>query len=204
MQIIDCKQKTEEWFKLRDLRMTASHAQAISANGKGLDTYIQTMMQEYYSTAEPERYTNINIDRGNELEDSAALAYTMETGRIVEKIGFVVHSDYAGCSPDLFVEKTGLAEIKCPADKAYFQMLLDEADGELKIETKYIWQMQMQMMICEKEWCDFVAYNPNYEKFMIVKRVVPDKKAVEKIRMGLISGEEKIKLIQQKMETISK
>lgn len=196
MKIVNCDQGSPEWDELRAKRMTASHAQAISANGKGIDTYINGLMQKYYSTADPDNYKSKSMERGNELEDSAVFAYEAKTGCEVKRIGFVIHDEFSGCSPDGFTDD-GLIEIKCLEDKAYFQYLIDE-----KIDTKYEWQMQMQMLICEKKWCDYVVYNPNFRKSLIIKRVPINQDKVDKILIGIESGTVKIKSIMDKFNGV--
>lgn len=183
MQIVNVDQRSPEWFALREKRMTASHAQAIGNNGKGLQSYIMELMQDYYSTAEKERFSNKDTERGNELENTAGFIYEMETGIITQKVGFVIYNEYVGCSPDLFAGPAGLVEIKCPADKAYFDLLISD-----KVDTGYIWQMQMQMLICERAWCDFVAYNPNYKKDLIIKRFYADSEMQAKLKEGFEAG----------------
>jgi|SaaInl7_200m_RNA_FD_contig_31_2398062_length_932_multi_10_in_0_out_0_2 putative phage-type endonuclease len=203
MEIVNVEQRSEEWFALRQKRMTASHAQAIGSNGKGLQSYVHKMMTDYYSKAEPERYTNEAMERGTALEDSAAFMYQMQYGREVQKVGFVIYNDFVGCSPDGFTGDgpgdNGLVEIKCPQDPEYFRMLLG---GEIKPE--YIWQVQAQMLICEKEWTDFCCYSPNYDQELIVKRVYPDPKAIEKLEAGFIAGARMIREIEAKMDGILK
>ena len=194
MQIVNCEQGTDEWFALRKGRMTASNAQAIAANGKGLTTYITQIMQEVYSSAEPERYKSDAMLRGNELEASARFAYEVETNSQVEEIGFVIYNDYVGCSPDGLVDD-GLIEIKCPGDKVYFNYLLSG-----KIDTGYEWQMQMQMLVCEKTWCDYVVYNPNFENSLIIKRVEFDPEKAKKLIAGFESGIQQMNNIKQKLE----
>ena len=171
--------------------MTASNAQAIGNCGKGLETYIQELCQEYYSSAEKEHFSNKHTERGNELEESAAFLYECETGNQTDKVGFIIHSEFVGCSPDRLVGTDGLIEIKCPDDKAYFDLLIND-----EIDSKYIWQMQMQMLISRRLWCDFVAYNPHYTKSLIIKRVLPEQKKQEALIKGFAIGEQKIRAIQ--------
>ena len=198
MQIVNVEQLSDEWFTLREKKMTASHAQAIGANGKGLVTYTNQLMQEYYSNAEPERFSNVHTDRGNDLEDSAAFMYQMETGFEVMKIGFAVYSEFVGVSPDLFVGNEGMAEIKCLADKGYFDLMLGG-----KVDTKYVWQAQMQLLVCEKEWNDLVFYNPNFDESLIIVRQLPDKEKFSKLLAGFSAGEEMIKEIEAKIKNLS-
>ncbi len=197
MRTVNCEQLSDEWFELRGQRMTASHAQAIAANSKGLDTYVTQLMQEFYSNGGPVRYQSKPMERGIELEPSARFAYEMETGLEVEQVGFVIHDEHSGCSPDGLVGTDGCVEIKCLEDKAYFQYLMDG-----KIDTKYEWQMQCQMLMCERKWCDFVLYNPNFKKSLIITRVCIDIVKSEKLEQGFLTGIEKINGIKNKMKGV--
>lgn len=201
MQIVNLEQGTPEWDKLRAKRMTASHAQAIASCGKGLDTYITGKMMDLYSRGEKKRFKSGAMEQGNELEDSAGFVYEADTGILTKKVGFVIYSEVVGCSPDLFAEdKTGkgLVEIKCPEDKEFFRRLLGGA-----IESKYIWQMQMQMMICDLPWCDHVNYNPNFKKCLLVDRVFADDKKQNDLSRGFFKGEKLMEEIKLKMENLN-
>lgn len=199
MQIHNVEQKSPEWYKLRqNYPLTASKAQAIGNQGKGLETLVYEQLAAKYSSSEIDQYSNEDLKRGVELEPQARELYSLETGNQVFVAGFVTNekiSKYAGASPDSFVEDKGMAEIKCFEDKKYFKMILEK---NFEIESQYVWQMQMQMLICEKEWNDFVAYNPNYKKSLLVKRVFPDLIMQEKIKIGLAIGDKLINDIENK------
>lgn len=188
------EQGTTEWFDVRKGKMTASHAQAIANQGKGLETYIDEMMSECYSRAEKEQFRNEHTDRGNELEDQAASIYSFDKEIELKTVGFVEHSEFAGCSPDRLVGEDGMLEIKCPDDKAYFQYLLKK---EKAIDSKYIWQIQMNLLITGRKWCDYVAYNPNYDESIFIYRILPDPEKIKAIMVGMEMGEEKIKAIRK-------
>ena len=194
MKIHNFDQYSDSWWEIRKKKMTASHAQAIAANGAGLKTYILDIMQPIFSKAEPKKYSNKTMERGLELEPEADMIYQFTTGIETKQVGFVVHDDHTGCSPDRFASIDGLTEMKCPEDKAYFKLLLDH-----KIETKYEWQMQMQMFVCEKKWCDYVVYNPNFKQQIFIERVFVDPKKIEKLRLGFVAGKKMIKEIENKM-----
>ena len=199
MKIHNVEQQSPEWFSLRlEYPLTASEAQAIGNQGKGLKTLVYEKMASKYSSV-VESYTNKDLERGIELEPQARSLYELETGNTVEVAGFVTNeniSNVCGASPDGLVGKDGLVEIKCFEDIKHFKMTLEK---HFEIESKYIWQMQMQMLICERDWCDFVAYNPNYTKSLLIKRVTADKVMHEKIKTGLVMGEKLIKEIQSKI-----
>lgn len=197
MQIVNVNQNTPEWFEARKMRMTASNATAIGNAGAGLNTYIYNLCAENFSTAEKESISNKHTERGHELEDEALTVYEFETGFKVEKVGFCIGGKYDGCSPDGLSGKVGLVEVKCPDDKEYLRMLVTG-----KIKSDYIWQMQMQMMITGKEWCDFVCYNPNFDKSILAIRIWPDQEKVEKLKKGIEKGELLIKEIVTKYNQI--
>lgn len=182
MIIYRMDQRSDEWFEIRRGRMTGSNAQAIAANGKGLETYILSVLAGKYSK-NAEKYSNGDMERGVELEESARLVYQIETGSTVEEVGFIEMDEYAGVSPDGLVGEDGGIEIKCPSDNVYIKLLLDQ-----KIDPKYFYQMQMFLLISGRKWIDYVAYNPNFDKALTVIRVFPEMGAQEKLIMGIEKG----------------
>ena len=203
MQIINIQQKTPEWFALRiKYPLTASEAQAIANQGKGLETHVWEKMTEKFSVADKEKYINKDLERGVELEPLARNMYELQTGNKVDEVGFVINenmSSVGGASPDgMIVAQNGLLEIKCFDDKKHFQMIIDSKEtDDFKIDSQYEWQMQMQMLFTETDWCDFMAYNPNFKESMLIKRVYADKTKQEEIIKGLKQGEELINKIQK-------
>ena len=75
----DINQGSPEWFEIRVGKVTASHAQAIGNNGKGLDTYLLEVVSEMFSSSEKEHYSNEHTERGNELEPIARSMYELYT-----------------------------------------------------------------------------------------------------------------------------
>jgi len=198
MKIINVEQKTPEWFEARKLKMTASNATAVMANGAGLKTYILELVSEYLSSGEKEHFTNEHIERGNELEDSAIFAYECLNNVNVERVGFVEYSKYVGCSPDGLVGDDGLIEIKCKSDKNHLKQIVEGSKG---IESGYINQIKFQLYCTGRKWCDFVAYNNNFEKDLFIHRVVLEDADIEKIEIGISAGE---KLIEEYLEKYEK
>lgn len=188
MKIHNFEQGTPEWFEIRRGKITASHAQAIGNNGKGLDTYLNQVMAEYFSSAEKEYYSNKDTDRGNELEPIARSIYEMENNVDVEQIGFCELDEFVGCSPDGLVRDDGMIEIKCPDDKTYFNILMEE-----KIDSGYEWQCQMNMLILKRKWCDLIYYNPNFARSLKIFRLEANPEAFEQLEKGFETAREKIK-----------
>ncbi len=195
MKIHNLEQGSPEWFEVRKLKLTASNADAIATSGKGLDTLVDELVAEYFATTPEEPYINADMERGNLLEAEARNMYSSISGNVIEQVGFVELDEHVGCSPDGLVNDDGLVEIKCPNNKNYIKLMLTE-----KIDTKYIWQMQMQMFVTGRKWCDFVAYNPNYSKYILIIRVNADLESQEKIQRGLEKGKAQIKEMVAKLK----
>lgn len=200
-KIHNVEQGTDEWFALRlQYPLTASNAQAIGNQGKGLETLCWEKLAEKYSNADKQKYTNTHLDRGVELEPLARDMYELETGNSVIEAGFITNesiSKVGGASPDGLVNDDGLLEIKCFDDTKHFRAIIEnKKTGTFKIELQYIWQMQQQMLFTGRKWCDFVAYNTNYEQSLLIQRVECDTVMQDQIREGLAKGEELLKEIE--------
>ena len=199
MIIHELEQGTPEWHDLRKGRMTASHAQEIANNGKGLDTYILTLMARYYSSAQEESYTNQHMERGNELEPQARAMYELEYDAEIRQVGFIEIDQYVGCSPDGLIGEDGGIEIKCHDDKKHFELVIGGS-----VDSKYLWQMQMNMYCTKRKWWDYVSYNPNFEKSLLIHRIEANtpigkhKNPFESLEKGIEAGKKLIEEYKQK------
>jgi len=155
-------QRTEDWYAARLGKATASRFRdAIAALKSGAPAqaqrdYLTELVVERLTQAPIQRYTTAAMTWGTEQEPAARAAYERVTGRIVEETGFVAHDTLmAGCSPDGLVDWDGLIEIKCPWGTAvHIETLLNGMPAE------HTAQVQGQMWITGREWCDFVSYDP--------------------------------------------
>ena len=179
-------QRTDEWFEIRKKRLTASHAQAIAAAAAGLETYTTKVVAECFSD-EDNPYTNDYMDNGTEREDEAILVYEFEKELKVDSIGFITYGDYAGGSPDGLVGKDGMIEIKRRKNTIFTGIVLTN-----KIDSGTVWQMQMNLLISGRKWCDFIAYNETFSNPLYVKRILADEKAFEKLEKGIEIGAKQI------------
>ena len=195
MKIHNIEQLSPEWFDLHSSRLTASNAQAIQANGKGLETYIYKLLSEKYSNNR-EHYTNPDIERGIELEGQARDTYEIEREKVTE-VGFIELDDYVGCSPDGLVGEAGGLEIKCVNDVNFFKIMVN---GEKSIEKKYYWQVQMSLYISGRKWWDLAFYNPNFEKNLIIFKQEPVLSDIEKLIIGLEKGKQLLINIEKQYE----
>ena len=197
MKIHNFEQRTEDWYNIRKGKMTASNAEIIIANGKGLETYIYNLMAEYYSSAEKENYINADMQRGIDLEPEAKIEFQFYTGLDIKEVGCVELNEYILASPDGLIGDDGLIEIKCPNDSIYFKLLLSN-----NIKPEYIAQMQMQMYVTERQYCYFVSYNPNFEKSLYIKKINRDEEMIEKLKKGLERGIQLIKEIKENFRKV--
>ena len=197
MKIHNFEQRTDEWYAIRKGKMTASNAETIIANGKGLETYIYNLMAEYYSSAEKENYINADMQRGIDLEPEAKIEFQFYTGLDIKEVGCVELNDYILASPDGLIGDDGLIEIKCPNDSIYFKLLLSN-----NIKPEYIAQMQMQMYVTERQYCYFVSYNPNFEKSLYIKKITRDEEMIDKLKKGLERGTQLIKEIKENFRKV--
>ena len=169
------EQRTEEWFKARLGKVTASRVADVIAKTKSgysasRDNYMAQLICERLTGQKGESFTNAAMQWGTETEPLARSAYEAYADVMVEEVGFVQHPkiDMAGASPDGLVGLFGMLEIKCPNTATHIDTLLTQT-----VPTKYITQMQWQMRCCERQWCDFVSFDPRLpqELQLFVKRV---------------------------------
>lgn len=156
------EQRTDEWFAARLGKVTASKvsdvvAKTKSGYGASRATYMSQLLVERLTKTRTEFYANAAMQWGTDTEPQARAAYEFITNNSVIEEGFIPHPtiEMSGASPDGLVGDNGMLEIKCPNTSTHVQTLLDE-----KIPKRYVDQMQWQMACAEREWCDFVSFDP--------------------------------------------
>ena len=169
------EQRTEEWFAARCGKVTASRVADIIAKTKSgpsasRENYLAQLVCERLTGKPAESYSNSAMLHGTETEPFARAAYESAKDVLVEEVGFVLHPNIseAGASPDGLVGLFGLVEIKCPNTATHIQTLLDQ-----KVPEKYNTQMQWQMVCTQRQWCDFVSFDPRMAEGLqlFIKRV---------------------------------
>ena len=172
------EQQTDEWFAARAGKVTASRVVDLMAKTKSgysasRENYMAQLVVERFTGGKGESFTNAAMAWGNEQEPFARAAYEAREGVFVDEVGFVPHPniDGAGASPDGLVDADGLVEIKCPNTATMIDVLINET-----VARKYYMQMQMQMACTERQWCDYVVFDPRMPENaqMFVKRVARD------------------------------
>lgn len=172
MEIITCDQNSDEWLQARLGIPTASQFATVMAKGRGKaesktrKTYMLKLIGERMTGQPADNFTTAHMERGHEMEPDARNAYAFKTDNEPELVGFI-RNESAGASPDALVNAGGLLEIKTKLPHLQLAVILaDEMPPEHKA------QVQGQIMIAEREWCDFVSYWPGLPIF--IKRIYRD------------------------------
>ena len=181
---------TSLWYEARRYRLTASFFGLVSRRRPSTSPHSLVLSILQYKSFE-----SAATEWGKKYEDIAIEKYVAiqrESGHsdlYACKSGFVISEEYPflGASPDAAVydpsaEKSfGLAEVKCPyssrsmtpteaCSKPHFFCTLcpNSSTPVLKKSHQYYAQVQGQMAITKREWCDFVIYT---DKGLSIERI---------------------------------
>lgn len=90
--------------------------------------------------------------RGQELEPVARRAYELRFAKCAPPSDFEAHPEHIwlGATPDGLIGEDGLLEIKCPMHKTHEE-----------VPPHYMAQVQGQLEITGRTWCDFVSWRPD-------------------------------------------
>ena len=155
------EQRSDAWIQARLGKVTASRVADVIAKTKtgysaSRDNYMAQLICERLTSQKGESFTNAAMEWGTQTEPLARSAYENKRSLLVKEVGFINHPriEMSGASPDGLVADDGLVEIKCPNTATHIDTLLSQ-----KVPTKYITQMQWQMLCCQRKWCDFVSFD---------------------------------------------
>jgi hypothetical protein len=172
VEIIDVEQGSDEWIAARVGIPTASKFSHILAQSKDMKMrtrYLRDLAGEILTGKPAENFKNAAMERGNAME--AEIVQQYQRANFVEpiKIGFVKNRGLIrGCvvcaSPDRFVGKNGILEIKSTMPALLIELLEDERAPEL---GKHLAQCQGNIWVAERDWVDLqIGYEsmPPYKK----------------------------------------
>ena len=153
-------QRSDEWFLMRDGKMTASDVGVVTCVNKYEPQYTFIVKKVFGKQFNG----NANTHRGKKYEKIATLVYEYRMNVHVEEFGLIGHPvhTFLGASPDGIVglykndekHKTNLVgrmvEIKCP------KQITTEGEIIGDICKPYYWaQVQLQLECCDLDKCDF-------------------------------------------------
>lgn len=176
------EQGTDEWRELRLGHVTASCVADIMAKGKSGESesrrkYKLRIVAERLTRQGQESFMNAAMEWGVEQEPFARMAYEVKNNVLVDKTGFWHHPDIAflGVSPDGLVGDDGLVEIKCPNTTTHLDYVYDD-----KVPAKYFKQIQCQLWVTGRQWCDFISFDPRLpnKNQLFIKRCERDEEFI--------------------------
>lgn len=175
---------SDNWKSHRVGRITASSIHRVLTKVKTLERQkdsINTVSLVKQLTEPPSSHEKCTpaMKYGQEMEDEARAMYIKEMKNSnhkdinVKKCGLFISKNrfYIGASPDGLVNCSccdmGLVEIKCPfsianespteSNLTYLQKITEE-ELKLKLNHPYFSQVQAQMGVTGRPWCDFFVY----------------------------------------------
>jgi putative phage-type endonuclease len=157
------EQGTDLWKRVRLGHVTASNVADVMAKGKGESESITRHKYKMRLLAERivtdpsfESFTSPAMEWGIEQEQFACIAYEEQKNVLVERTGFWLHPTikWLGVSPDRLVGDDGLIEVKCPNSTTHLDYLMTN-----KVPAEYVKQIQCQLWVTGRQWCDFVSYD---------------------------------------------
>ncbi len=178
------EQGTAAWKRARLGYVSASRIGDVMTGGGGVTRgkYAMRVAAERVSDGSgTESYSNEFMEWGTQQEPFARITYESKSNVFVEKTGFWVHPEiqWLGASPDGLVGDDGLVEIKCPFTTTHMRYVFDD-----EVPKEYYKQIQCQLWVTGRSWCDFISYDPRItakHKQLFVKRCMRDEAVISKM-----------------------
>lgn len=192
------EQRSPEWFAARAGMFTASRVGDLMSTlksgqpGASYHNMVAALVVERITGECVETYTNAAMERGVALEDEAINAYAFKTMADVQRVGLVISEENEKwrASPDGLIGEQGLLEVKCPMAMAkHMDALMKGAHV-----TEYRWQVQHQMLVTGRAWCDVVSYDPRWPAHLqvAVERVEANLNDFDAIKARLAQADDEI------------
>lgn len=173
MLIEDLEQQSPEWLEMRKGLVTGSMVANVCGKYKrqkpnepakylqGRENYMLDLAVTRLTGMMPDRYVSQAMEFGTEYEPLARAAYERHLDVEVKEVGFAMHPkiDWFGASPDGLVGDDGVLEIKCPNSTTHLSYLMEGV-----VPEQYLPQMKAEMLCAERQWCDFVSFDPRMPK----------------------------------------
>jgi len=200
LNYFDFEQGTQEWLDCRKGMPTASMFHAIMSKGRGSapsltrQTYMYKLAGEILTGEVTESFETGATKRGHAMEIKARALYELRTGDAVEQTGFY-STGKMGCSLDGEVGDKGIIEVKSKAPHILIPLLLEN-----EVPNEHIAQIQGQLLITGREWCDFIAYYTGMP--MMVKRVYRDIAYCRKLNSEIIKFNHELSQLIKTLEVM--
>lgn len=141
--------------------------------------------------ADLDPYVTKDMIWGQSLEPQARHMYGLLTKNVVQDAPLMLHPNLlCGASPDGLVIDTatgelGTLEIKCLKSTNHLYKVIETQE----VPADYLDQIQMQMWITGRDWCDFVAYDTRVKEglHIFIKRLEYDEFYVDNVMVPNIT-----------------
>lgn len=189
--IRDYEQRSPDWYERKLGKFSGSDFHVMLGNSASKTDFLwEKVAERKYGDSDREEFATFAMERGIILEPEARRVYCAVTETKVEEVELVEDDGefdgYAVCSPDGLVGDDGMIEIKCISMKFFEQYT---RPGEKKynyIKPEYRTQVQYNLLITDRKWCDLVYYHPRGGLHII--RVERDEEYIERIKEALREG----------------
>lgn len=168
LQIFDCEQGTPEWHAARCGVVTASVFATVMAKGRGggpsetrkkllYQLAAETITGEHVPTWDGNKHT----ERGHAMEPQVRDLYMATCDEECRQVGFM-RRGRIGCSPDTLVGEHGLLEIKTKLPHLQIEAALAGV-----LPSEHVAQVQGQLLVTGRQWCDFRSYWPGLPELRV-------------------------------------
>lgn len=189
--VVECEQRSPEWFAARAGRLTGSAAADVFATLKSggepacrRELRTRLVLERMTGKCQEDDFDNADMRRGRDLEPFAREAYEALTGRTVAQTGFLAHTTLPiGCSLDGHVgDYEGIVEFKAPRSAKHLMYL---RAGVLPAE--HLYQVMHNLFVTGAKWCDWVSYDPSFppELQLLIVRASRDDKEMKAYRLAI-------------------
>lgn len=163
------KAELSDWHKQRLGKFTSSRIGDLMKQGrkkgeiwgKVAESYIYEKVSELLTGLPKETPETFAMAWGTKYEAEAIEKYNEISKQKATPMGtvFIPFNEICGGSPDGFVGKDGIIEVKCPNSHNHFETFITE-----NIKPEYIYQCQGNMLFSGRQWCDFISYDPRFQQ----------------------------------------
>ena len=200
------RERDESWMDARRGKFTASRLGELMTQGRSKGdlwgnraiTYIYELINAITS-GQDHIVTSKSMEWGHDHEWDAVEAYEKVTGAKVKYgVGFIHYNSFSGGTPDGLVGENGMIEVKCPFNGAnHIRSIIDDY-----IKPEYLLQVQGNLLFTDRQWCDFVSYDPRQNEGLqlYIQRVERNEEIINAIENRLDDAKRKLDELIQKLE----
>lgn len=199
----DILQGSDEWLKERLGKVTGSMVSNVMSKGRGSspsklsETYMIELISETLTGKSKPFFENEAMRWGTATEPQARDMYSIKNDFVdIREIAYFKSGDSLLGSPDGLVGERGLIEIKCPNTTTQIKRALTD-----DYSADYKSQIQFLLWISEREWCDFVSFDPRLDcaASYLSQRVYRDEEYIKDMKTKVYAFVERMNLLIEQL-----